>query len=147
MYRHAIKDLERWHGRARRKPLVIRGARQVGKTTLVRLFAERFFYWAREKRGSAAEVDYVISQGREIIPVEVKAGKTGTLKSLHLFLREKGRRLAVAGASLPGVGLEAGRHQDREQDDDRPQVEKHRGREQTRSIRHEGTLRSGRASQ
>ncbi len=43
MYRHEMKDLERWHGRARRKPLVIRGARQVGKTTLVRLFAERFF--------------------------------------------------------------------------------------------------------
>ena len=38
-----MKDLERWHGRARRKPLVVRGARQVGKTTLVRLFAERLF--------------------------------------------------------------------------------------------------------
>lgn len=43
MYRYAIKDLQVWAGRARRKPLVIRGARQVGKTTLVRLFAEERF--------------------------------------------------------------------------------------------------------
>ncbi len=61
----------------------------------------QLFYWAREKRGSSAEVDYVISQGREIIPVEVKAGKTGTLKSLHVFLREKGRRLALRLSSAP----------------------------------------------
>ena len=67
----------------------------------------QLFYWAREKRGSSAEIDYVISQGREIIPVEVKAGKTGTLKSLHLFLREKGRRLAVRLSSAPPSVLEA----------------------------------------
>lgn len=36
-------------------------------------------------------VDYVISVGGVVVPVEVKAGKTGTLKSLHLFLREKKR--------------------------------------------------------
>ena len=45
--------------------------------------------WMREKRQSSAEVDYVISVGGVVVPVEVKAGKTGTLKSLHLFLREK----------------------------------------------------------
>ncbi len=67
----------------------------------------QLFYWAREKRGSSAEVDYVISQGREIIPVEVKAGKTGTLKSLHLFLREKQRRFAVRLSSAPPSVLEA----------------------------------------
>ncbi len=67
----------------------------------------QLFYWAREKRGSSAEVDYVISQGREIIPVEVKAGKAGTLKSLHLFLREKGKRLAVRLSSAPPSVLEA----------------------------------------
>ncbi len=46
-------------------------------------------YWAREKKNSSAEVDYVITDGTSIIPIEVKAGKGGTLKSLHLFLREK----------------------------------------------------------
>ena len=46
-------------------------------------------YWARERRGASAEVDYVISKGAEIIPIEVKAGKAGTLKSLRLFVDEK----------------------------------------------------------
>ena len=47
--------------------------------------------WIRQKRGSSAEVDYVISVGEKVVPVEVKAGRTGSLKSMHLFLREKGR--------------------------------------------------------
>ena len=33
--------LEYWLGRAGRRPLVIRGARQVGKSTLVKLFADQ----------------------------------------------------------------------------------------------------------
>lgn len=47
------------------------------------------YYWIREKKGSSAEIDYVIAEGPNIIPIEVKAGKSGTLKSLHLFFREK----------------------------------------------------------
>ncbi len=47
------------------------------------------YYWMRERKSSSAEVDYVISVGQSVIPVEVKAGKTGTLRSLHMFLREK----------------------------------------------------------
>ena len=47
------------------------------------------FYWCREKRQSSAEIDYVLSYGSKIIPVEIKAGKTGTLKSLHVFMKEK----------------------------------------------------------
>jgi len=46
-------------------------------------------YWIREKKGSSAEVDYVIAEDTAIVPVEVKAGKSGTLKSLHMFFREK----------------------------------------------------------
>jgi len=51
--------------------------------------------WIRQKKGSSAEVDYVISVGEEVVPVEVKAGKTGALKSLQLFLREKGRSFGL----------------------------------------------------
>ncbi len=47
------------------------------------------FYWAREQRGSSAEVDYLISNGTNIIPVEVKAGKGSSLKSLQMFLKTK----------------------------------------------------------
>ena len=46
-------------------------------------------YWAREARNAAAEVDYVLSIGRHVVPVEVKAGTTGSLRSLHQFLAEK----------------------------------------------------------
>ena len=37
----------------------------------------------------------MVSMGSKIIPVEIKAGKTGRLKSLHMFLREKMRRFGV----------------------------------------------------
>jgi len=47
---------------------------------------KKLYYWHREARSSNAEVDYVIQSGEEIIPVEVKAGKTGSLKSLHQFM-------------------------------------------------------------
>jgi uncharacterized protein len=49
------------------------------------------FFWLREKRQSKAEVDYVMSIGETVIPIEVKAGKTGSLRSLHVFLRDKKR--------------------------------------------------------
>ena len=35
-------QLEQWLNKPNRKPLILRGARQVGKTTLVSLFAKRF---------------------------------------------------------------------------------------------------------
>lgn len=53
------------------------------------------YYWVREKATSAAEVDYVISMGEKIIPIEVKSGKSGRLKSLHYFLKEKKQSLGV----------------------------------------------------
>ncbi len=47
------------------------------------------YYWQREVKGSAAEVDYLWQIGEYILPIEVKAGKTGTLKSLRVYLSEK----------------------------------------------------------
>lgn len=62
------------------------------------------YYWMREARTASAEVDYVIAQGQQILPVEIKAGKSGTLKSLHLFLKEKQQRLGLRfNADLPSV--------------------------------------------
>lgn len=40
--RLALKALRQWAEKEGRKPLVLRGARQVGKTTLVKIFAEEF---------------------------------------------------------------------------------------------------------
>lgn len=55
----------------------------------------QLFYWGREARNANAEVDFVISRHQDILPLEVKAGKTGTLRSLFQFLLEKKRRRAV----------------------------------------------------
>jgi predicted AAA+ superfamily ATPase len=41
MDRFSLRYLDRWIQSRRRKPLVLRGARQVGKSTLVRLFADQ----------------------------------------------------------------------------------------------------------
>ncbi len=61
-------------------------------------------YWVREQKASSAEVDYVLSAGTRIYPVEVKAGATGHLRSLHIFLQEKGLHLGVRlGTGKPQV--------------------------------------------
>jgi hypothetical protein len=52
-------------------------------------------YWVRQAKTSNAEVDYVVSQGPLIIPIEVKSGKSGSLKSLQQFATKKNTRLAV----------------------------------------------------
>ena len=55
--RNAIKYLRQWAEKAERKPLVLRGARQVGKTTLVKLFAREFdnyIYLNLEEKNAAA---------------------------------------------------------------------------------------------
>ncbi|MCK5543186.1 MAG: ATP-binding protein [Desulfobacterales bacterium] len=46
------------------------------------------FYWARDARGSSAEVDYLFVIDGKICPIEVKSGKGGGLKSLHLMLEK-----------------------------------------------------------
>ena len=42
IYRYALAYLETWKKNPMRKPLILRGARQVGKTTLVESFATGF---------------------------------------------------------------------------------------------------------
>jgi hypothetical protein len=59
------------------------------------------FTWVREAKSSNAEVDYVIQVGTRIVPVEVKAGATGTLRSLHMMVAEKKLDLAVRVSSAP----------------------------------------------
>ena len=46
MYKRTLAfELDRWKSSASRKPLILRGARQVGKTTLVEMFATGFDYF------------------------------------------------------------------------------------------------------
>lgn len=43
-------------------------------------------FWVRENIQSSAEVDLVVKYKNYVIPIEVKSGKVGTLRSLHQFI-------------------------------------------------------------
>lgn len=59
------------------------------------LFDPSLYYWSRNEPSSSAEVDFVIAEGEDIIPIEVKAGSTGRLKSMRLFMKEKSSKIGV----------------------------------------------------
>ncbi len=52
-------------------------------------------FWTREKAQSSAEVDLVLSSHGKAIPVEIKSGKEGTLKSLHQFIDQADHPYAI----------------------------------------------------
>jgi predicted AAA+ superfamily ATPase len=43
-------------------------------------------FWVRDKPQSQAEVDFLLRAGQGCVPVEVKAGAAGKLRSLHEFM-------------------------------------------------------------
>jgi predicted AAA+ superfamily ATPase len=64
----------------------------VGQELIASLDAEQtpeLFYWTREIKGSESEVDFLIANGSTVIPIEVKSGATGRLKSLRQFMIDK----------------------------------------------------------
>ena len=48
----------------------------------------KLYYWHRPEKNSAAEVDYLAIKDSQVIPVEVKSGSSGRLRSLHMFLQQ-----------------------------------------------------------
>lgn len=52
------------------------------------------FYWQREG-GRPGEIDYLIQAGARILPIELKAGASGAMKSLHQFMFDKRLRRAL----------------------------------------------------
>jgi predicted AAA+ superfamily ATPase len=52
-------------------------------------------FWVRDKKQSDAEVDYLVSYNDLLIPVEIKAGKTGKLRSLMEFVDASPHPFAV----------------------------------------------------
>lgn len=59
------------------------------------------FFWTREEKNAQAEIDFIIPYKQYLIPIEVKAGLSGTLKSMHLFMEEAKHDMAVRVSSLP----------------------------------------------
>lgn len=49
---------------------------------------DKLYYWARAQRTSNAEVDYLSIREGRIVPVEVKSGPAGKLRSMRIFLEE-----------------------------------------------------------
>lgn len=68
---------------------------QLLRTTQPFYVEPRSFYWVREEKSANAEIDYFIQHAGKIIPVEVKSGATGSMKSLQLFMHLKQYQLAV----------------------------------------------------
>ncbi|MBM3708510.1 MAG: ATP-binding protein [Actinobacteria bacterium] len=56
---------------------------------------EKVLFWVREKKQSSAQVDFVIPFENYIIPIEVKAGKAGSLRSLHEYINRASHKYAV----------------------------------------------------
>ncbi|MDE5882874.1 MAG: AAA family ATPase [Muribaculaceae bacterium] len=62
------------------------------------------FYWENLANGTTSEVDYVIPSNMVVLPIEVKAGVSGKMKSLRLFMAKKNLYKAVR-TSLENFGV------------------------------------------
>lgn len=127
MYRKIEKELEMWKNRPARSPMLLIGARQTGKTYILREFGERAFesmmFFDLEKTPRVSDVfsdnldpDEMIAQlevlsgtryeeGRTLIVLDEIQACPRALTSLKYF-KECGRDIHVIGAgSLLGVAL------------------------------------------
>lgn len=56
---------------------------------------EKPIFWVRDKAQSSAEVDLVYHYKDKIIPIEIKSGATGSLKSLQQFINRTDHNYAI----------------------------------------------------
>ena len=61
------------------------------------------FYWTRQSKNSQAEVDYITGHIQGVLPIEIKAGTQGGMKSLWMFMKDKKLTKAVR-CSLENFG-------------------------------------------
>jgi predicted AAA+ superfamily ATPase len=64
-------------------------------------YEPELYYWERSERNAAAELDYLMAAGGEVVPIEVKAGAAGHLKSLQIFCEARDSQVAVRFSSMP----------------------------------------------
>ena len=79
MERYAMKQLVNWKNKKNRKPLILKGARQVGKTWLMKEFGKRYFKYVayinldkNERFRSVFETDYDID--RILMAINIETG-------------------------------------------------------------------------
>lgn len=63
--------------------------------TLQKYGIQQVSFWTREKNQSQAEIDFVYPFEGELIPIEVKPGSLGKLKSLQLFMESSKINYAI----------------------------------------------------
>jgi uncharacterized protein len=56
---------------------------------------EKLHFWVRDKNSSSAELDYVYPFEGKLVPIEVKSGPKGTIKSLSLFMEQSKLNFAI----------------------------------------------------
>lgn len=130
MLRFAMNSLLQWKEKENRKPLIIMGARQVGKTWLMKEFGKQSYekvayisFYNNKRMGAVFENDFDIN--RIIMNLGIESGVTITpgdtliildeiqnvpkvLESLKYFCEEAPEYHVVAAGSLLGVAIHEG---------------------------------------
>ncbi len=130
MERQAMKHLLRWKNKKTRKPLILRGARQVGKTWIMKEFGKRYFkytaYINLDKNRNMLDVlkqDYDIK--RIILAINIETGvkiepnetliifdeiqeNPDALSALKYFCEDAPEYAVIAAGSLLGVAIHKG---------------------------------------
>ena len=61
------------------------------------------YYWQNLACGTVSEVDYILSRGIDIVPIEVKSGLRGSMASLYVFMEKEHIEYAIR-CSLENFG-------------------------------------------
>jgi len=127
MEREIIKKLIKWKDSKNRKPLIIHGARQVGKTYIVKKFGKKYYdnliyvnfetnKEICEQIGESIDVEYIINKlelfyGEKIVPEktliffdEIQANERA-LTSLKYFCEDAPEYHIIAVGSLLGIAI------------------------------------------
>lgn len=130
MERYAMEQLVQWNSRKKRKPLILKGARQVGKTWLMKEFGKRYFKYTayvnfdnNERMSDVFEMDYNIERilmainietGVKIVPGETLVifdeiqENPRAIASLKYFYENAPEYAVIAAGSLLGVAVHKG---------------------------------------
>lgn len=118
--RSALHDLRKWAGKANRKPLVIRGARQVGKTSLINEFGKEFDLFLTLNLEKKADRDFFLTEapvqkifesalvsrnlrkpkGRVLLFIDEIQNVPYAIQSLRYFFEELPEIYVIAAGSL-----------------------------------------------
>lgn len=130
MKRYAMQALAAWKDRPNRKPLILKGARQVGKTWLMREFGKQYFskvayvtFYNNQRMKRVFDDDYDIERILMNVNIETKVEVTPgdtliifdeiqevprALESLKYFCENAPEYAIVAAGSLLGVAIHEG---------------------------------------